>query len=318
MTSVEKQVACAVASAVEDLAPALVSLGKSRAVGGNFNRTTKTWKADDVFNSESTHDDRWLDTMLHVLHFERSGGHRDLLWYHFSAHPVCFADELAGPDFPGMVGELLKKSHNLSPAYLQGHAGDVNPGDGSPWRGDADETTSAVYKAITQALETTQRIDVDALVSHRRVHGIPFDIPLFAKWLKQYKDNPSECVSGHWVDARFAKAWYEDNADRDLTQRTLDRTISSIRLGPLAMVFHPTELYSYYGLSVRERSPAENTLVVGYTDGLTGYLADPTAYATGDYGAFTVPKILDYPPFTPQAASQLADSIVAALKKVYT
>ena len=315
MMTVQEQIVRAVDSAVGDLAPAQVSLGKSRAVGGNFNRTSKAWKTDDLFKAGSTHDDRWLDTMLHVLHFERTGEHRDLLWYHFSAHPVCFRDELAGPDFPGMVDELLKKNHKLSPAYLQGHAGDVNPGDGSDWIGSADKTTSAVYQAITQALDKAQRIDIDALVSHRRPHGIPFDMPLFTKWLKHYKDDPAKCVGGQWVDARFAKAWYEDNAKRDLKQTSLNRTISSIKLGPLAMVFHPTELYSYYGLSVRQRSPVADTLVVGYTDGLTGYLADPTAYATGDYGAFTVPKILDYPPFTPQAASLLADSMVATLKK---
>lgn len=316
MATVELQVVRAVAAAVEDLAPAEVSLGKSRVVGGNFNRTTPTWKTDEVFNAESTHGDRWLDTMLHVLHFQRTGDRRNLLWYHFSAHPVCFADEFAGPDFPGMVNELLQKSHNVSPAYLQGHAGDVNPGDGSPWRGDADETASAVYKAITEALDKTQRIDVDSLVSHRRVHGVPFDMPLFTRWLNEYRDDPAKCVGDQWVDARFAEAWYEDNADYDLKQRRLDRTISSIKLGPLAMVFHPTELYSYYGLAVRERSPATDTLVVGYTDGLIGYLTDPTAYATGDYGAFTVPKILDYPPFTPQAASLLADSMVEVVNKV--
>lgn len=315
MATVEGQVVRAVASAVEDLAPAQVSLGKSRVVGGNFNRTSKTWQTDGEFTAKSTHDSRWLDTMLHVLHFARPGGHRDLLWYHFSAHPVCFADELAGPDFPGMVNQLLKKSHGLSPAYLQGHAGDVNPGDGSPWRGDADETSSAVHQAITQALDKAQVIDVDSLISQRLPHSIPFDMPLFTQWLKQYQDDPAQCASGQWVDARFAKAWYDDNTKRDLKQTTLDRTISALKLGPLAMVFHPTELYSYYGLSVRERSPVADTLVVGYTDGLTGYLADPTAYATGDYGAFTVPKILDYPPFTPQAATLLADSMVAALEK---
>jgi hypothetical protein len=141
---------------------------------------------------------------------------------------------------------------------------------------------------------------------------------LFGKWLDQYKNDPEKCVGGQWVDAGFAKAWYEDNANRDLRQATLDRTIIAIKLGPLALIFHPTELYSYYGLAVKNRSPATDTLVVGYTDGLTGYLADPTAYATGDYGAFTVPKILDYPPFTPQAASLLTDAMVTTLKKIYS
>ena len=84
------------------------------------------------------------------------------------------------------------------------------------------------------------------------------------------------------------------------------------------MVFHPTELYSYYGLSNRQRSLVADTLVVGYTDGMTGYLADPTAYATGDYGSGTVLKILDYSPFKPQSASLPANSMVTALKKVCT
>ena len=207
--------------------------------------------------------------------------------------------------------------YKRQPAYLQGHAGDVNPGDGSPWRGDADETTAAVYKGITQALENKQNIEIDSLVSHRHDYGIPLDMNLFGRWLNEYKTDPAKCVGGQWVDAGFAKAWYEDNVDRNLGHVTLDRTISTLKLGPLAMVFHPTELYSYYGLAVRHRSPAKDTLVVGYTDGLTGYLADPTAYETGDYGAFTVPKILDYPPFTPNAASHLSDSMVAALKKTY-
>ena len=317
MATVEKQAARAVGLAQADLAPADVSLGKSRAVGANFNRTTKTWKTDEAFTATSTDDERWLDTMLHVLHFQRTGGRKDLLWYHFSAHPVCFADEMAGPDFPGMVADRLQASHGLSPSLLQGHAGDVNPGDGTPWRGNAEETTQGVYDAISSALEKTTRLKIDSLSSRRQQIALPLDMQLFASWLEQYRQDPSQCGKGHWVDARFAKAWFDDNANRDLKQTTLDRTISSMKLGPVGLVFHPTELYSYYGLAVRAQSPAADTLVVGYTDGLTGYVADPTAYKTGDYGAFTVPKILDYPPYQPHAAAALSQSMVKILQNTF-
>ncbi|MEZ6079909.1 MAG: hypothetical protein R3C56_30820 [Pirellulaceae bacterium] len=33
--------------------------------------------------------------------------------------------------------------------------------------------------------------------------------------------------------------------------------------------------------------------MVGYTDGLIGYLTDAAAYRNGEYEALTVPKILD-------------------------
>ena len=66
------------------------------------------------------------------------------------------------------------------------------------------------------------------------------------------------------------------------------------------MVFHPAELYSYYGLAIRRDSPLADTLVVGYTDGMIGYLPDPEAYRAGEYSAVIVPKILDYPPFAPR------------------
>ena len=103
---------------------------------------------------------------------------------------------------------------------------------------------------------------------------------------------------------------------RDLRQTHLPATLSAVRLGELAILFHPAELCSCYGLAIRRDSPLRNTLVVGYTDGIIGYLADPKAYQAQEYEAVTVPKILDYPPFTPTAARQLTTAGVAMLKKL--
>ena len=74
-------------------------------------------------------------------------------------------------------------------------------------------------------------------------------------------------------------------------------------------------MYSYYGLAIRRDSPLPDTLVVGYTDGIIGYLTDPHAYRAEEYAAVTVPKILDYPPFVPTAASQVTAAAVELLKQ---
>lgn len=315
MADVEKKVVEACRLAKEDLAPSEVYLGKARARGANFNRTTKDYKTDAEFTSDSSEDQRWLDTMLHVLRFERSGS-RSLLWYHFSNHPVCFRDDQAGPDWPGLVAQRIAEKHQITPVFLQGHAGDVNPGDGTIWIGDAEPTTAAVCEAFERALDSAQAVEVDSLRAAAAPHQMPLDMARFKSWLEEYRQDPRVCQSGPWVDAGFAAAWFESAAKQDLSQTHLPITLAAIRLGGVGLVFHPAELYSYYGLAIRRESPLADTLVVGYTDGTIGYAPDVKAYQAGEYAAVVVPKILDYPPFIPTATQGLAASAVSLLQQV--
>lgn len=96
MAAVEKRTVEAIVAAQADLAPAKLSLGKCHAEGGSHNRTVKKGVArtDAEFGPLSTDAERWLDTMLHALVFHRVGKKPDLVWYHFSAHAVCYADEM--------------------------------------------------------------------------------------------------------------------------------------------------------------------------------------------------------------------------------
>jgi neutral ceramidase len=310
MAAVEQRIVDAVRLAKEDLAPAELSVGTARAAGGNFNRTAAKWKTDADYTAAATDDERWLDTAVHVLRFDRAGGKRGILWYHFSAHPVCFTDTLAGPDWPGMVHDLVQASEGIAPAFLQGHAGDVNPGDGQPWIGDPNKTAPAVHKAIREANAAAKPVKVDALVVKTGEVGVALDVALLKDQLERYRTDPAACASGEWVDAGFAKSWYEAASKWDVSKATYPTGVSAMRLGELGWVFHPAELFSYYGLAVRHRSPLPHTLVVGYADGIIGYLADPNRYKENGYEASVVPKILDIPPFTPTAARTFTDDVV--------
>ncbi len=317
MATVEQRTVEAIAAGQADLAAAEMSLGKCRATGGSHNRTVKPAEThtDAEFGPQSTDDQRWLDTMLHALVFRRVDKKPDLVWYHFSAHSVCYADEEAGPDWPGEVAREIQSQLGLRPSFLQGHLGDVNPGDGSDWRGEIRQTVAAITPALKQAITEASPVPVDTLRTRSATFNVPFDMERFEQWVDEYRRDPSQCISGTWVDAGFAADWFAGNEHRDRNIKHLPITLSALQIGPVGMLFHPGELYSYYGLAIRRDSPLKDTLVVGCADGSIGYLPDPTAYQASEYSAIVVPKIIDLPPYQSTAAKEMAAAAIALLKE---
>jgi len=316
MASVEQRVVEAVVLAKSDLAAADLYIGKDRVVGGNFNRTTKSWRTDAEFTKDSTDADRWLDTTLHAMYFVRAKPKRELVWYHFSCHPVCYTDEQAGPDWPGLVHDRLEAQRNLMPAYLQGHAGDVNPGPGKPWIGKPEDVLAAVHPVLHHVVNHAAPVQVNGIRLAGADVRIPFDMALLKDQLDRYRSDPSKCTGGEWVDAGFSAAWAESAAKWDTTKDSLGVRLSVLQLGDVALLFHPAELYSCYGLEIRRDSPFAHTLAVGDADDLIGYLTDPNAYKAGEYAATVVPKIVDLPPFKPQAARVLTNAATKLLGRI--
>jgi neutral/alkaline ceramidase-like enzyme len=315
-----KTVAARIVDAVElarkDLSPSELWIGKERVSGGNFNRTSDTWKTDDLFTKESTDDERWLDTTLHALRFVRQAGHRDLVWYQFSAHPVCYTDGNAGPDWPGLVAERMKKEDGLSPSFLQGHCGDVNPGTGSPHLGIPEKVSDAVLAALRKALKTARRVKIDGIRQAKAEFQAPLDLERHKEQLERYRSDPEKCTGGEWVDAGFAREWYEVASRWDLSKSAHGTPVSALALGDVALFFHPGELYSYYGLAIRRDSPFADTIVVGYTDDLIGYVPDPRAYQADEYAAVVVPKIMDLPRYKPDVGRRLTAAALELLKQI--
>jgi hypothetical protein len=309
---VYERAAAAAKAAVDDLSEADCYLGAQRVEGGNFNRTTKTWKTDEAFTAQSTDDERWLDTLLQALYFQRAEDKKPLLWYHFCAHPVCYQDTQAGPDWPGIVADRIRPE----PGFLQGHIGDVNPGDGTKWIGEPMQTAQAIAPALHHAMGHGDMVEIDEL---RIVNGtveLPFDMERFRADIDMYKTQPEKCVDGVWVDAGFAKAWSEIAAKWDMDVKSYSAPISAMRLGTLVFLFHPAELYSFYGLQLRTSAPAPNVIAVGYCDDFVGYLTDPKAYENNEYAAVVVPKIMGWPPFTTDCARKFTAQCQELLKQL--
>ena len=313
---VERRTVEAAAAAKADLASADLYFGQDRVQGGNFNRTTKTWKTDTEFTKDSTDSERWLDTMLHALYFQREKPKRNLLWYQFSAHAVCFNDTQAGPDWPGLVMNKMQARDDLQPGFLQGHCGDVNPGEGTPNLGDPEKVSEAVYRALHHATNHSELIMVDQMRIIADKIELPLDIGRLQSELATYEKDPAACTRGEWVDAPFAKDWHEDLKKWSPRKKTYSAPFSAMRLGEVAFLFHPGELYSYYGLAIQRDSPFLKTIVVGYCDDLVGYIPDPTAYEKKEYAAIVVPKLTGLPAFKPEVGRELTQAASNLLRRL--
>ncbi|MBI2425669.1 MAG: neutral/alkaline non-lysosomal ceramidase N-terminal domain-containing protein [Candidatus Hydrogenedentes bacterium] len=306
----------AVVQAKADLAEADAYLGKATVTGGNFNRTAKTWKTNAEFGPDSSDAERWLDTDLHVLQFQREEARGNIAWYHFCAHPVCHADDQAGADWPGVVAQRLESAVGVRPAFLQGHIGDVNPGDGTPWQGDLEETASAVASALYHASTHAELIELGALRVASAQVKLPFDYGRLQAELALYRAHPEQCTKDTWVDAAFAQAWFESAQHWKQDTPALEAPVTAVSLGSLGLLFHPGELYSCYGLALRRDAPFATTLCIGYTGTFVGYLPDPVAYEKNEYAAIAVPKILDLPPFTPAVGREFTAQCTALLRSL--
>jgi len=311
---VAKRIIEAIELAQKNLTPAKLFLGKERVAGASHNRTSEKFKTEELFTQESNDGERWLDTTLHALHFVREGAGRNVLWYQFSAHPVCYADETSGPDFPGLVASKMKAQIGISPSFLQGHCGDVN--SGTSGRGDAEAVSDAIVKALQQAIKTARAVDVSEIRHVTGTFRAPLDIDLHKRQLEEYSSDPTKCTKGPWVDAEFAREWHEVASKWDVNQTAYATPISAMRLGDVALFFHPGELYSVYGLTLRRDSGFRDTLVVGYVDDLVGYVPDPNAYARNEYSAMVVPKIMSLPCYKPEVGRALTAAGLELLQQL--
>lgn len=88
--------------------------------------------------------------------------------------------------------------------------------------------------------------------------------------------------------ASLRTGWLQATVNRRRNQEkkpTFDVDVHVLRLGDIAIVTSPFELFQDYGVQIKARSRAEQTFVLELTDGCEQYLPTARATAGGGYGA---------------------------------
>jgi hypothetical protein len=126
------------------------------------------------------------------------------------------------------------------------------------------------------------------------------------------KHNPDQLSSPDYINWRVSRtmtARYEHQKQ----DPHFHAELHLLRLGPLAIVTSPFELYVDYGLRIKARSPAVQTCVVQLTADCAGYLPTERAVQGGGYSARIDDGVVG-----PDAGNILVDRTVTVLQQMFS
>ena len=97
--------------------------------------------------------------------------------------------------------------------------------------------------------------------------------------------------------SRWTRRWFEPKAAEHLERtytdvrkemaqksgKTFETWLHAIRLGEIAIVGVPGEMFASLGLQIRRQSPFRHTIVVGLANDEVGYIPDREGYSLGGY-----------------------------------
>src|SRR5690606_34468182 len=128
------------------------------------------------------------------------------------------------------VSDAIREKYKVTPSFLQGHAGDVNPGPGKPWIGKPDDSSRPVIEAFDRAMNALVKVPVKEMRCTATQFHAPLDIPRSNQDIERYRANPASCAGGEWVDPPFSKAWFEEAQKWDTRITTYPTPITAMRL----------------------------------------------------------------------------------------
>jgi len=332
-----RQAADAIVEAWKNRKPVRVSVGHSEIPGLTFNRARESGPVDarlSVLRIESPKE----EPIGAVINFHS----------HCTAHMEVDLRAISR-DWPGEVVDRFAKAFPGATAlYVQGTAGDVNvlrKFASTDLRFEpARQITAAVFEAWltarpvknTTIAYASSNIDLptrpwtrsevmtirdEAL--HRQKTGDARD------WLKgfaraavgqpdrlplRYGGSEAKAIAAL---ARFGMEWSNEvvpTIGQEPTPVTAE--IQAIRIGDTCFAAHPSELFTKFGLDLRDRAPAKDLFVLGYSNGSIGYVPDEYEIERGGYAALQSPKFTGQCPFTAHSGDALIAGLLQLLQHV--
>ncbi len=250
------------------------------------------------------------------------------------------------PEYPGIVKRVVESAVGGHCLFVQGACGDVGPSElfvadlatyrrlgamigheaagtafRAGWRAHRQRVREGEASAWIASFEYEPDAQPDGTV---RVAREILPLPL--------RDDLGDPEVWHadaerWENAAYAarEAGAPDGEVRELTVRTkfarmraergdalqgLDSyplLVHGVRLGPVAFVGVPVELFCEIGMSIRDRSPFATTLVSGYWNGYRNYLPTDAERVRGGYE-------VDISPFRPGADALVTSAAARVLE----
>jgi hypothetical protein len=242
--------------------------------------------------------------------------------YHNTTHPTIFyGDGVYSADFPGEVRKLIHKElgSDIPILFLNGAQGDISMENMLDRRPETDEKKmdriSKMVANETMRLYKNAAFSNDPVLKHvyediKVAVRLPTPVQLIeGRGILSSIDSGEKIRGMEMIMAFGAVHLQETYGDHPFDILP----IHGVRIGDLAIVTQPTELYCQFGLDIKRRSPVPNTIVVGLTDGYNGYCPTIYGFLGGGYSGAPI----SWTRLEPYAGYKIVETASRLLNKLW-
>lgn len=291
-------------NALADLAPCTLQSGKTDVPKVAYTR--RYFRQDGTFHgihvikvsdAPLARHETEADPELRLLRFVREGK-RDIVIVNFQVHAataLSSTNHLCA-DFITAVREDVESAREVSVMYLQGGCGNSNTYSKIDPDAPNDDYLLAGHRlaaGVLSILDTLSPIEsgklevangsYEAVVNHAKSHMAPLAVELFSQIEREGITTEKEKRA--LFQANGFASRYEAAAinRRSKMGKTGTIPLSALRFGDAAFTFSPGEYFDVLFRQIREASPCEATMTVGYSNGGVGYIPSANGFANGGY-----------------------------------
>jgi neutral ceramidase len=286
---------------------------RMRTAIGRVNRVAANRRRPPGSSQETEISD---DSFMGVLKFN------EVTLFNFACHPTVLGhgNRLISADLFGAAQKSAESATGAPCAFVQGAAGDLSTRYTRREQSFAEVDrlgTLLAEAGVTLAAgakESATSHDLDRIERTLELPGKLLPEPEQARQAVREGRRRLSALQGGGADAgtlRLAQSELEGRIIEEKLASTGAEEyqlchVSAIRIGTVALVTVPGELFSALGRRIRERSPFPLTYILGYTDGHIGYLPGAKEYEAGGYEALASPLV-------PDAGDQVVEACVGLL-----
>lgn len=295
----------AVKGALADLSPVTkLTSGKSCVENVTFARrylrtdgTFSGIQGSDGSDAPLSHHETEADTELRALRFYRAGK-KDVVFTNFQVHAATAngaAKEMICSDFLHEFRRVSEESGEFSVIYLQGGCGNLNTYSKiypDACNRDFDRAGRLIGEGFLRALEHEEERNFDGFVVQKEYYtGI----------VDHTRDHLLEKARA--VQKEIREKGLDDKTGREIYQaqgfsgrldvsaiitksrmaKTAQIPLSTVCFGDVGMTFAPFEMFDTNCIQIRDASPFEFTMTVGYTNRRHHYLPSAYSFCNGGY-----------------------------------
>jgi hypothetical protein len=305
------QLASAVEIAVSNLTEVHLKAGIGEAEGIGYSRRI-IGKDGKIYHWTNRPTDDQIarcavDNQVGVLLCESVEDNLCSVLINFACHPVTVqVQPSVSADYPGVATNLVEQtvsgcrthpfpSKGGNCLFLQGAGGNINPLLGTTNFDDVERYGMILAGAVMQVVgklrspETPMMEPILGMASE--VVYLPArELPEREPFGKAYEEALLAIKNAKTEEEKYAasRTAIHNKETLDLIDRGTDpiRTeVQVMRIGDVALVATPGELFAELGLEIKQKSVAPYTFVIGYTNDWIGYIISPGTFAEGGYEA---------------------------------